>query len=206
MKKLDAWFEELNKLIQDAFISFKHLSIIEESKKDVMFLNEDFFVFFQYQQWFMLNIQLAKVFECKPRTQQRNILTLFNKIIAQEFSDELVPFFDDTSQNKSGLTYEQFLERVKIQKSVIRKHQTTIDKIITTRNKYYAHTDIERIPNFPTLEEVNAISNLASSIYNNIRGLLYGIHTDFTRGINNLTLSYIIKLLNKRTKLHDKNV
>jgi hypothetical protein len=174
MKKLDAWFDDLNKLIQDSFISYKHLSAVQDKKTELTFLNEDFFIFFQYQQWFMLNIQLAKIFDCKNK-QERNVIKLFNKIISGQFDDELTQFFSDSSKNKSGLGYTQFIDKIKELNSSIKNHQAIIDKVSTVRNKIYAHTDIDRIQNFPTVYEIKSLIDLADNLYNNSRGLLYGI-------------------------------
>lgn len=199
MKKLDAWFDDLNKLIQDSFISYKHLSVVRDKRAELKFLNEDFFIFFQYQQWFMLNIQLAKIFDCK-KTQKRNVIDLLNKIISGQFDDELNQFLSDSSKNKSDLNYGQFIDKIKALNSSIKNYQKIINKVSTVRNKIYAHTDIDRIQNFPTVDEIKSLIDLADNIYNNSRGLLYGIHTDFTRGINNLTINYIIDTIQQRTK------
>ena len=206
MEKLDAWFDDLNKLIQDIFISHKHLSIVREERKHKKFLNEDFFSFYQYQQWFMLNIQLAKIFENK-KTQKRNVGSLFNGIIKGDFSDELKPFLNDITKNKSGLNYEQFIDKIKELNSLIKTHEKIIAKISNARNKIYAHTDIDRIINFPTVEEIKTVTELAAHLYNKSRGLLYDKHMDFTHGINNLTLNFIIKVIDRRTekKLHNEN-
>lgn len=197
MKKIDSWFDDLNKLIQDSFIAHKHLSIVHEQKSKLKFLNEDFFVFFQYQQFFMLNIQLAKIFEAK-QTQKRNIRTLFQKIISGQFSEEITLFLADGK--KTGLTYKQFIQQIKELNSSIKTHQKIIDKVSKARNKIYAHTDINRMINFPTIEELKLLIDLAANLYNNSRGKLYGIHTDFTRGINNLTINYVIKVIQHRTE------
>ena len=194
MKELNNWFNDLNKLIQDSFISYGHLEAIKELKQDAKFLNEDFFVFFQYQQWFMLTIQLSKIFECKPRSQQRNIITLCNNIIKGDFVEEF-----DTILNLNGPsnqpTYPDFVEKAKEIKSKIVLHQTTIDKIVKVRNKIYAHTDIERKIDFPSIEEMKNVIDLASFSYNNSKGYLYGIHTDFTRGINNLKMKDVVRIM-----------
>lgn len=199
MEKINVWFDDLNKLIQDSFIAYKHLSAVREKRKELAFLNEDFFIFFQYQQWFMLNIQLAKIFDCK-KTQQRNVIDLFNKIISGKFNDELIPFLSDSSKNKSGLDYNQFIDKIKVLKDSIKSCQVAIDKVTKVRNKIYAHTDFDRIQNFPTIEEIKSLIDLADKLYNNSRGLLYGIHTDFTRGINNLTINFVIKTIEQRAK------
>jgi len=197
MKKIDSWFNDLNKLIQDSFIAYKHLSIVREQRGKLKFLNEDFFVFFQYQQLFMLNIQLAKIFEAK-KAQKRNIRALFQEIISGHFSDEIIPFLADNKNN--GVTYELFIQKIKELNSSIKPYQNIIDKVSNARNKIYAHSDIDRMINFPTIEELKLLIDLASNLYNNSRGQLYSTHTDFTRGINNLTINYVIKVIQQWTE------
>lgn len=196
MQKLIDWFDDLNKLIQDSFITYKNLSVIKELKSDTKFLNEDFFVFFQYQQWFMLTIQLSKIFECKPRSQQRNIVTLCDKIIKSDYVEEFKLMLQQC-QNSNLRSYADLVEKSKQIRKKIKLHQSTINKIINVRNKIYAHTDIERKIDFPTMDEIKTIIELASLSYNNTRGFICGINTDFTRGINNLTMKDVIRIMNR---------
>lgn len=196
MQKLNNWFDDLRKLIQDSFISYKNLSVIKESLSDAKFLNEDFFVFFQYQQWFMLTIQLSKIFECKPRTQQRNFVTLCNKIINGDYKEEFELMLQK-SKISNTCTYADLTEKAIQIKMKIKLHQKTIDKIINVRNKIYAHTDIERKINFPTINEMKSIIDLASFSYNNSSGLIYGVNTDFTKGVNNLTMKDVVRIMKR---------
>ncbi len=196
MGNLNHWFDDLNKLIQDSFITYKHLSVIRELKSETKFLSEDFFVFFQYQQWFMLTIQLSKIFECKPRTQQRNIVTLCGKIINGDYTEEFELMLRQ-SETSSPITYADFIEKAKQIRSEINSHQLTISKIINVRNKIYAHTDIEREMDFLTMDEIKTIIDLAAFSYNNSRGFIYDINTDFTRGIINLTIKDVIRIMNR---------
>ena len=196
MQKLNDWFDDLNKLIQDSFITYKHLSVIKELKTETKFLNEDFFTFFQYQQWFMLTIQLSKIFECKPRTQQRNIVTLCDKIIKGDYKEEFELMLQQ-SKISNPPTYADLAEKAKQIRTKIKLHQPTINKIINVRNKIYAHTDIERNIDFPTIDEMKTIIDFASFSYNNSRGFIYGVNTDFTRGVNNLTMKDVVKIMKR---------
>ncbi|WP_194974715.1 AbiU2 domain-containing protein [Aquiflexum lacus] len=196
MQELNKWFDDLSKLIQDSFITYKHLSVIKELNAETKFLNEDFFVFFQYQQWFMLTIQLSKIFECKPRTQKRNIITFCNKIIKGDYKEEF-EFILLQSKCSNPLSYADFVEKANQIRTKIKLNQVAINKIINVRNKVYAHTDIERKIDFPTIEEVKSIIDLASFSYNNLRGFMYGISTDFSRGINNLTMKDVVRIMQR---------
>ena len=96
-KNIEAWFNDLNKIIADSFISYQQLSVIDKKRREKkILLKEGFFTFFEYQQWFMLIIQLAKIFSKKQKqeqkqeqTQKRNIITLFDEIIKEEFSEQI---------------------------------------------------------------------------------------------------------------------
>src|SRR6218665_2172079 len=80
-KDIEAWFNDLTKIIADSFISYQQLSVIDKKRREKeLLLKEGFFTFFEYQQWFMLIIQLAKIFSKKQKkeqtqtqTQKRNI-------------------------------------------------------------------------------------------------------------------------------------
>jgi hypothetical protein len=196
MPNLNNWFDDLNKLIQDSFITYKNLSVIKELKSGTKFLNEDFFVFFQYQQWFMLTIQLSKIFECKPRTQQRNIVTLCDKIIKGDYTEDFELMLQQGKISNTH-TYADFVEKAKQIRTKINLHQPTIKKIINVRNKIHAHTDIERKIDFPTIEEIKIIIDLASFSYNNSRGFIYGVNTDFTRGIISLTMRDVVRIMKR---------
>src|SRR6218665_1355791 len=89
-KDIEAWFNDLTKIIADSFISYQQLSVIDKKRREKeLLLKEGFFTFFEYQQWFMLIIQLAKIFSKKKKTQKRNIITLFDEIIKGEFSEQI---------------------------------------------------------------------------------------------------------------------
>lgn len=198
LAELTNWFDDLNKLIQDCFIAYNNLKTVDDQKGQVKFLNEDFFLFFRYQQRFMINVQLAKLLECKPQIQQRNIITLCTKLRICGYDSEITTLLSDNSRGYPHfLTREEIFESTNKIREQIKKRQKIIDKVISARNKVYAHTDIQRLVDFPTLSEIKDLLDLASSAYNNTRGLLFGIHTDFTKGIVNLGMKDVIRLINR---------
>lgn len=198
LSELNKWFDDLNKLIQDCFIAYNNLKTIDDQKGQVKFLNEDFFLFFRYQQRFMINVQLAKLLECKPKTQQRNIISLCAKLSTFEYDRELTNLLSDDSRGYPHFSARQeIIERAREIREKIKNRQKIIDKVVITRNKVYAHTDIERLVDFPDLNEIKDLLDLVSFAYNNTRGFLFGIHTDFTKGIVNMTMKDVIRLINK---------
>lgn len=198
LDELKNWFDDLNKLIQDCFVSYNNLKTIADQKGQVKFLNEDFFLFFRYQQRFMINVQLAKLLECKPKTQQRNIISLCTRLSTCEYDRDVTTLLSDSSRGKPHFSArEDIINRTREIREEIKKRQRIIDKVISTRNKVYAHTDIQRFVDFPALPEIKDLLDLVSFAYNNTRGLLFGIHTDFTKGIVNMTVKDIIRLINR---------
>ena len=193
--EIEKWFDDLNKLIQDIFICYRNLSDFYDLRSKNKILQQDFFHFFSYQQFFMINIQLAKIFESKKQ-QERNIITLCNKIIKGDYDSDIKGIFEI---KKRYMPCSRFIEEIKnvakIQRKVIKKKQIIIDKVTKTRNKVYAHTDIEKIKDFPTLQELEELVELSSKIFNSIRGQLYGINTDFSKGLISLKLKDLIRLL-----------
>src|SRR6218665_2592007 len=123
-KNIEAWFHDLKYLIADSFVSYQQLSVIDKEMHEKEFiLEEGFFAFFTYQQWFMLNIQLAKIFS-KTGTQKRNIITLFDKIIKGEFSEQIKKLLttrDSENNDEDKELFEEFKELL-----ITSKHENKI--------------------------------------------------------------------------------
>lgn len=191
---LEDWFDDLNKLIQDIFICLKNLNQFYELRPTNKILQQDFFNFYMYQQWFVINIQIAKIVDCKP-TQQRNVVTLLNKIIKGDYDSDIETLLQ---RENRGFPCFQSIEEVKNatkeKKKIIKQKQGIILKVSNIRNKVYAHTDIEKNRDFPSLTEIKELAELSADIYNGVRGMIYGIHTDFSKGVIMLTLKDICRL------------
>jgi len=118
--EIEAWFDDLTKIIADSFISYKQLSVIDKGRREKEFLlKEGFFTFFEYQQWFMLIIQLAKIFSKKQKkeqtqtqTQKRNIITLFDEIIKGELSEQIKKLLT-TRDSENNDEYKALFEKFK---------------------------------------------------------------------------------------------
>ena len=198
MEELEAHFNDLLKLIQDSFIAYNNLSVMVESRKQVKILNEDFFRFLQYQQFFMLNIQLCKILECK-RSQQRNVVTLCDNLIKGNYKDKILSYWGSLqpSVNYIDKKYDKFIEKVKAVRKRIKLSNKVIDKLCLARNKVYAHTDINRQIKYLNLVELKELLDLSAFAYNNTRGALHGANADFNHGLNNLNMKGVIRILER---------
>ncbi len=196
--EIEDWFDDLNKLIQDTFICLKNINHFNELRTDNKILQQDFFGFYIYQQWFVINIQIAKIFDCKKQ-QERNVVTLFSKIIKGDYDSDIGIILKKENRGYPCFqSIEEVKDAAKQRREVIKQKQDIIKKVSNVRNKIYAHTDIEKIKDFPTLLEIKELTELSSEIYNGIRGMLLGINTDFTKGVISLTLKDIVRLTGER--------
>jgi len=202
MEKLKPHFDDLFYLIQDSFISYQILFIIDDKKTQIELLNKDFFRFIGYQQFFMLNIQLAKILDCK-KSQKRNIIKLCNDLINDNYKQEILIYYKKLQPSITYINknYEQYIENVREVLTKVRGINKVIKKLSDARNKVYAHTDFEVNINFLTLHELKQLLDFAAYAYNVIRGELYGIKTDFTKGLVDLTILDVIQNIQRGLSL-----
>jgi hypothetical protein len=198
MEKLKEHFNDLSKLIQDAFIAYQNLLTALENQHQHKFLQEDFFRFFQYQQYFMINIQLSKILEHKSN-QKRNIVTLCNRILQHDFRKEIIKYYGELQPSVRHINknYTAFITSVKEVKDKILSQHILIAKVGAARDKVYAHTDVNRVVDFPTLVELETLIELAAHAYNNIHGVLLGGHMDFTKGLINIRMKDVIRIFER---------
>jgi hypothetical protein len=144
----------------------------------------------------MLCIQLSKIFDA-TKNQKRNIKTLLGNICKGDFDLEIQFLLKKENRGyPCFLTLEEAKEKIGGQKRKIKEYQDTIDKVVKVRNKVYAHTDIDKIEDFPSFSEVKDLVDYASLLYNQTVNMIYGKNMDFTKGIINLTLKNIVRLVN----------
>ncbi len=196
--ELKKWFADIRIITQDAFISFNNLKTVldTENHKRYYFLREDFFIFYRHQQWFMLIIQLCKLLVNKSN-HKRNIISLCDKLINSKYDNDIIKLLE--SKNNRGhpnfKTPGEVIAKSKEIKMLIDKNQNIINQIHTLRDKVFAHTDIVKDLKLPTLKEIGNLLEIVSFAYNNTRGLFCGIYMDFTRGVINLTIIDIIRIM-----------
>jgi len=200
LRELDEWFYDIFQIIQDICISYKNIEYITNLKnqKIYQFLQEDFFIFYKYQQRFIIVIQLCKLLIYKPETHKRNILSLCDKLIENEYDKNILKLLNDEKRWPRFGSKEKVIEKIKEIKSKIKENQKIIDKINIVRDKIYAHTDkLESEVIMPNLKEIKSLVHLILFFYNNIYGSFYGKNTDFTKGVINLTIKDVVRIFNK---------
>ncbi len=196
--EIEDWFDDLNKLIQDIFICLKNLDHFYQLRADNEILQQDFFRFYINQQWFVINLQIAKIFECNSH-QERNVVTLLNKIIKGDYDTDIWAILEKENRvYPSFQSIEEVKDAAKQRRKVINQKQNIIKKVSDVRNKVYAHSDIKKIRDFPSFQEIKELADLSSDTYNGIRGMLFGINTDFTKGVISITIKDIVRLTNMK--------
>jgi len=199
--ELYKWFADIRIITQDAYISYNNLKTVldTENHKCYYFLREDFFIFYRHQQWFMLIIQLCKLF-IDNRNHKRNIISLCNILINCKYDDDILKLLESQNNNRGHPNFKNrkvLIIKAKEIKMLIDKNLISINQIHALRDKVYAHTDIEKDLKLPTLLEIENLLSVVSDAYNYTYGLFYGRQMNFTNGFINLTIIDIIRIMDQ---------
>lgn len=168
--EFESWFKDISKINLDLNISLHNAKslLCVNSEEEKRIINYGFFDYHSSQLIFIVVIQLSKIFD-NSKNQKRNIHLLFNKIINEkldiEFTERLLKNKDFEVYNK-----EKLVSRIKKMQLEIKKNKVIINKITSSRNKIYAHTDPEKTLVNVNWEELDKIINLSNRIYNEIYG------------------------------------
>ena len=174
---LEKWFEDLNRIIFDINISIDNIKRIttteEEYEKQI--IKHGFFWHFYRQSRFTIIVQLCKIF-AENNNQKRNLYKLFNRLTSDKYDSDIQQQLD---KNKD--IDRLFSSRTNVQneiteiKTEISKHSDLIKKIVTLRDKYYAHSDPDSDLPKVSNADLEVLVKLAVKIYNKIRGGFFDI-------------------------------
>lgn len=181
LTEIESWFDDLNKIIFDVNVTMKNINriVTATDENEKIILKHGFFSHFYRQSRFTLIVQLCKIFS-KTNNQKRNLHKLFNRLESDRYDEEIDKQFqknasiDRLFQNRDDIKNE--IERLR--KEVEGKEEL-IDRIVTLRDKVYAHSDPS--PSLPkvTIAELENLVDLSIKIYNTIRGGLLDINFMF---------------------------
>jgi hypothetical protein len=174
---LEKWFEDLNRIIFDINISIDNIKRIAttEDEFEKQIIEHGFFGHFYRQSRFTIIVQLCKIF-AENNNQKRNLYKLFNKLTFDKYDSDIQ---QQLYKNKD--IDRLFSSRTDIQneiigiKTEISKHSDLIKKIVTLRDKYYAHSDTDSDLPKVSNAELEVLVKLAVKIYNKIRGGFFDV-------------------------------
>jgi hypothetical protein len=158
LKELEEWAEDLKPILLDINICLNNIRILQNEGFDKIRRNYfDNYLVLMYQQHFILNIQLAKIYSTKNKTHKRNIHKILNKL-QNEGSYCLGSF-----KNR-----EELLIVLKDLKEKIQLKAELINFIINNRDTVFAHSDPQDLYKKIELEEYTAIVDLSNEVYNKL--------------------------------------
>ena len=173
-KEFDEDIRQIWLIYTNSYEYYNCLKEIREYER-TEFSDARFLFFIKYTSWYVLIIELCKVFQHDNKSQHFNVYGLLNKLRDNYKNLEfnlLIPL-SDIHKYISDFNSSEIIE--------IRK------KLVTLRNKFYAHFDrqnqkfIEEIN--ITLNEIEYLLNLLHDFINNIRLKVFNSHVEFKEDI-----------------------
>jgi len=146
-------------------------------------------------------VQLAKLFD-DSSNQRRNFHKLCNRLTNEKYDEEIEALLKTNSETvfvnvfKSRKEIEQAVNEIR---NELKKHEVVIDKVITARDKVYAHRDPNAKVKGVTSDELKELVDLSAYIFNNTRGKLFDINTMFT-GTSDWDVDFVLREASENRK------
>lgn len=161
--------EYQREIIVDLSISSMNVKRIIDDGSDVkeQIKKHGFFVYHIYQLRFILIIQLSKIFS-QTDNDKISFYKLCNKLRSSSYGSEMQKMlFDNQSKFTSEVkSRKDILLMVDEILALLNEHNDSIKRVISLRNKVYAHTDIEKGFAKVSYDELIQLTILAKKIYN----------------------------------------
>jgi hypothetical protein len=97
---------------------------------------------------------------------------------------------------KSRKEIEQTVEEIR---NELKKHEALIEKVVTARDKVYAHRDPKATVKAVTSDELKQLIDLSAYIFNNTRGKLFNIDTMF-KGTPDWDIDFVLREASENRK------
>jgi hypothetical protein len=156
-----------------------------------------FISFISYDCWYILIVELCKVFQHDNRNQHFNVYGLLNKL----------------KNNYEKIEYKTQISKAEIDKFYVDFNAPEVieirDKIILLRDKFYAHTDRDT-DNFVksisvSLQEVEILFNVLRNFIYEIKSKVFNGHTLFDDDIF-LRMDDILKKIESANKIRHEEI
>jgi hypothetical protein len=186
LTKLTNWLDIVGKIILDVQLCKAnserlHTYIYPHDKDYIQKLS--FFDLYAYQLRFVLIIQLSKLF-LNSRNEKWNFHYLCNFLNEIHLENDIVQKLEK-NKSERGKTYQSVdelaygIEKIK---TILSNEQPIISKVQIQRNKFYAHRDEDTEFESLTLRELYRLSDIASSIHNELTAGIFNSTTFFDSG------------------------
>lgn len=202
-KELEDWFEDHWNIIVDLHISINNA--LRQKKETYQYEEQikrhGFFQHHWYQLKFIMIVQLAKLFD-DSSNQRRNFHKLFNRLTNEKYDEEIETLLKSNSDQmftnvfKSRKEIEQTVDEMR---SELKKQESVIEKVIEARDKVYAHRDPKATVKAVTSDELKLLIDLSAYIFNNTRGKLFNVHTEF-KGTPDWDVDFVLREASENRK------
>ena len=156
-----------------------------------------FLFFLTYSNWYILVIELCKIFQNDNRNQQFNVYGLINKLL----------------NGHRNLDFKELFPLADVQKHYSNFNSLNIidirDKLIILRDKFYAHTD-RLDENFLNeininLTEIESLFNLLRCFIFDIKSKVFGSHAMFEEEIF-INIKDILNCVEEKNKRYHEEI
>lgn len=183
--ELQDWASDLKPILFDINVSMNNLIILEhENSNKFKHDHPNIYLTLRYQQYFILIIQLAKIFSCS-KNQKRNINKLCNRYNNDSLDQDIYLKLESNKKKLTDVfrTREEILIAVAEVLSGLVSNSKTIEKVIDLRDKTFAHTDPNQTEEIINIKDLIALTTLVNKIYNSLFGKIFDqyFHFQLTR-------------------------
>lgn len=179
--------------------SYEYYNCLNQIKKyeKTEYSDSRFIFFITYTSWYILVIELCKVYQNDNKNQHYNVYGLINKLL----------------NNYKKLEYNSLLSLTDVKKYYSDFNSSKIieirNKLVILRDKFYAHTD--RL-NEKFINEININLTEIESLFNTLRAFIFDIkskvfksHTLFEDDIF-VNINYFLKSMDESNKRHHEEI
>lgn len=170
---LENWSNDLKPLLFDINLAIRNLKVLEHenSSKFKEEYNEIFIVLW-YQQYFIVIIQLAKIFS-NSKHQKRNFRVLCNKLQNEAIGNDVI---SRLALNKNENLHKNKMDILNAVHEVLQKiefHKDKLKEVNDLRDKIFAHSDPSITLENISLVQLSILVKLANEIYDLIFGKIW---------------------------------
>lgn len=202
LKELQEHLNDQKVLLVDIFIIHKNIVRLQEDKYEyeAKIKEHGFFEALGGHLKFVLCVQLSKLYGSRS-SDKRSFLKLCNKLENLKYDNLLEAQISSNNSNSANLIKSR--EDVKQLVTDIKKYLSTkndvVERLIKARDKVYAHTDPCNEKIRISWEELRALINLASEIYNLLNFKFFFGNTLF-KEVKDWDIDYVFYHISKSEK------
>ncbi|MFM9949409.1 MAG: hypothetical protein ACKV1O_15845 [Saprospiraceae bacterium] len=205
-KDIEEWIEDIGNIIVDLNISIQNAERLTEDKFEFenQLKKHGFFQHHWYQLRFIIIIQLCKLLSNKPN-EKRSFNKLFNRLENDKYESSLPELLNSNKKGDIELykSKSEIKDHVRDLRNKIDANVNLIEKIISLRNKVYAHKDPNSEAPLVKFEELKLLTKISSEIYNELQFKFFFIETHLD-ALNDWSIDHVLWYISELKKNDDR--